>query len=290
MSAQVRPALQSDADAVAVFLNRHMNAKIPVERWRRLFYLPWSTPADASDYGRVAISRGEVVGFAGRIFSERIIDGRPELIGNLNSWYMRKDHRKGRVGLKVHYELLENRGRATLMTFSIAERTKAIYDRWGFAMLDRYRWLWHRNPAAPADTIEVVTDRAAIEREVDANQQQMLHDHRDADVWPALIRSSAGDCLAVLTSKRKQHDVLFLDVLHLSRPDIFESSAMQVANLLLEDDQSVVAVDSRFLSETPPGAERVTIPVPRRYISDTLEPRSIDHLYSELVLLNLKLS
>ena len=290
MSAQIRPALQSDADAIAVFLNRHMNAKIPVERWRRLFYLPWGIPADVTDYGRVAVSRGEVVGFAGRIFSERIVEGQPELIGNLNSWYMRKDHRKGRAGLQLHYELLETRGRATLTTLSIAERTKAIYDRWGYGILDRHRWLWRRDAATPANPVEVLTDRHAIEREVDANQRQMLHDHRDADVWPALIRSAEGDCLTVLTSKRKTDEVLFLDVLHLSRSDVFEKNAAQIANVLLPEDNAVLAADSRFLSEAPWGGERVPIPIPRRFISDRVAPRSLDFMYSEVVLLNLKLS
>ncbi|MDH3715793.1 MAG: hypothetical protein OET44_18310 [Gammaproteobacteria bacterium] len=289
MNAQVRPALQSDADAVAVFLNRYMNARIPVERWHKLFHLPWAMPADAPDYGRVAVSRGEVVGFAGRIYSERFIEGRPHLIANLNSWYLRKDHRSGSLGLRLHKEMLDTRGQASFTVLSIARRTYPIYDRWGFGMLDEHRWLWRRS-ASSMNSVEVLTDRKSIERELDAHQQQMLHDHRQADLWPALIRTDAGDCLAVITAKRKRDHVLFLDVLHLSRPGLFEEHATQIANLLLRDDNSVLAVDSRFLSADPPGGERVPIPVPRRYISDRLSPASLDIMYSEIVLLNHKLS
>lgn len=289
MNAQIRPALQSDADAVAVFLHRHMNARIPVERWRNLFHLPWAMPADGPDYGRVAVSHGEVVGFAGRIYAERIIEGRRHLIGNLNSWYLRKDLRQGSLGLRLHKEMLDTRGQASFTVFSIARRTYPIYDRWGFGMLDESRWLWRRDSSS-ANTVEVVTDRETIEKEIDAHQQQMLHDHREADLWPALIRTDAGDCLAVITAKRKRDHMLFLDVLHLSRPELFESNATQIANLLLPDDNSVLAADARFLSPNPSGAERVPIPVPRRYISDRLAPGALDFMYSEIVLLNHKLS
>jgi hypothetical protein len=289
MNAQIRPALQSDADAVAVFLNRHMNARIPVERWRSLFHLPWAMPADGLDYGRVAVSRGEVVGFAGRIYSERFIEGQRHLIANLNSWYLRKDHRKGKLGLRLHQEMLETRGQASFTVLSIARRTYPIYDRWGFGMLDEDRWLWRRG-APSTNTVEVLTNRDSFEKELDTHQQQMLHDHREADLWPALIRTDAGDCLAVITAKRKGDDVLFLDVLHLSQPKTFEDNAPQIANRLLRDDNSVLAVDSRFVSADPPGGERVPIPVPRRYLSDRLSPAALDIMYSEVVLLNHKLS
>jgi len=290
MSVQIRPALQSDADSVAVFLNRHMDARIPVERWRRLFHFPWTMPAGGADYGRVALSGGEVVGFISRIYSERTIEGRRELVANISSWYLRKDHRKGSLGLRIYRELLEDRGLATYTVLSIARRTYSLYDRWGFGMLDEYRWLWHRDTSPPMGTVEVLTDRREIELAVDTEHKRLLHDHRDADLWPALIRTADGDCLMVVTAKRKGDDVLFLDVLHLSRPGLFEKNVMQIANQLLRDDTSVLAVDSRFLSAAPPGGERVPIRVPRRYLSDRISPQALDLMYSEVVLLNLKLS
>jgi len=289
MSVQIRPARQSDADAVAAFLNRHMDQRISVERWRRLFHLPWPLPAGAPDYGRIALSHGEVVGFISRIYSERSIAGRRELIANLSSWYLRKDHRKGSLGLRLYRELLEDRGQATYTALSIARRTYSLYDRWGFDMLDQHRWLWRRDASA-ADEVDVLTDWHAVAEEVDAQQQQMLHDHRHGDVWPALIRTVDGDCLAVMTVKRKGDDVLYFDVLHLSRPDLFERHAVQIANRLLPDNRAVLAADARFLSAPPPGGERVPIAVPRRYLSDRISPRALDFMYSEVVLLDLKLS
>ena len=289
MKVQIRPACRSDADAVAAFLNRHMNPRIPPRRWRNLFHFPWAMPAEGVDYGRVALARGEVVGFISRIFSERMIEGRRELIANISSWYLRKDHRQGSLGMRLYRQLLDDRGAATYTVVSIARRTYPLYDRWGFGMLDQYRWLWRRGSSS-GNEIEVITDRPRIERALDEPQRKMLADHRGFDLWPALFRTPDGDCLAILTAKYKGDDVLFLDILHLSRPELFERSAGQIANRLLPAGKSVLAVDARFVSEALVAAERVPIPVPRRYLSDRVAPRALDFMYSEIVLLNLKLS
>jgi GNAT superfamily N-acetyltransferase len=289
MSVCIRPAYRSDADAVAAFLNRHMNPRIPPRRWRNLFHFPWALPAGGVDYGRVALADGEVVGFISRIFSERMIKGRRELIANISSWYLRKDYRRGSLGMRLYRQLLDERGPATYTVVSIARRTYPVYDRWGFGMLDRYRWLWRRS-SSPTDDTEVIIDRRRIERALNEEQRKMLADHRGFDLWPALIRTPDGDCLAVLTAKYKGDDVLFLDILHLSRPDLFERCARQVANRLLPAGKSVLAVDARFVSAAPLAAERVPIAVPRRYLSDRVAPRALDFMYSEIVLLNLKLS
>ena len=287
MKVEIRPAHQADADRVAVFLNRHMDKRIPAEHWRRLFHLPWPLPADAPDYGRVAVSGGEVVGFVSRIYSERTINGRRELIANLSSWYMRKDLRKGRIALRLYRELLDDRGHASYTILSVAKRTYPVHDRWGVGVLDAHRWLWRRN-STDTNAVEVLTDVQAIDQAVTSEQQQMLHYHRSGDLRSALLRTAHGDCLIVLTIHHKRDEVFFYDVLHLSEPALFERHAAAVANLLLPNEQSALAVDSRFVSDSPPGGERIPIYVPRRYVSDHLTPASLDMLYSEFVLLDLK--
>lgn len=287
MSIEIRPAHRTDADRVAVFLNRHMDKRIPAERWRRLFDFPWPVPADAPDYGRVALSDGEIVGFISRIYSERTIGGRRELIANLSSWYLRKDLRKGRLALRLYRELLDDRRQASYTILSVAKRTYPVHDRWNIGVLDAYRWLWRRDSTS-TNAVEVLTDEQAIDRVVTSEQQQMLHYHRSGDLRSALLRTAQGDCLIVLTIHHKRDEVFFYDVLHLSRPDVFERNAAAVADLLLPNDQSALAVDSRFVSDTPPGGERIPIYVPRRYVSDHLPPAALDMLYSEFVLLGLK--
>jgi len=289
MSASIRPANLADADAVAVFLNRYMNPRIPVTRWRNLFTFPWAVPREATDFGRVAVSDGEVVGFISRIYSQRLIDGERHLVANISSWYQRKDHRRGNLGLRLYRELLQDRGPATYTVLSIARRTYPLYDRWGFSVLDESRWLWRRQ-SAPGRDVEIVTDVALIDRAVDSEQRRMLRDHRGFELWPVLVSTPDGDCLAVLTAKHKGEDELFLDVLHVSRPEILMRYGGAIANRLLPEGKAVLAADARFLPGPPIGAECVPIAIPRRYLSDGLEPGALDLMYSETVLLNLKLS
>jgi hypothetical protein len=51
----------------------------------------------------------------------------------------------------------------------------------------------------------------------------------------------------------------------------------------------VLAADARFVDGVQNGAEREALPVPRFFKTERLAPHEIDHLYTELQLLDLKL-
>jgi hypothetical protein len=61
-----------------------------------------------------------------------------------------------------------------------------------------------------------------------------------------------------------------------------------LANALLPSDSAVLAIDRRFLTGERDWESEV-IRLPRWYRSARLEPARIDHLYGEVVLLDLKL-
>ena len=63
--------------------------------------------------------------------------------------------------------------------------------------------------------------------------------------------------------------------------------AQAIANTLLSSDRAVLAFDRRFVQ----GAQRESEPMrlPRWFRSSDVSPGAIDHLYSEIVLLDLKL-
>ena len=58
---------------------------------------------------------------------------------------------------------------------------------------------------------------------------------------------------------------------------------------MLPDSPSVLAADGRFVSEPGVDVVREMLPVPRYFKSERVQPREVDHLYSELQLLDLKL-
>ena len=284
----IRPAEAGDASAVAAFLHRPMKTRIPEARGRRLFAPPWERPDATLDYGRVAEDAGRLVGFIARTYSQRIWQGRVELVASIGSWYVHRDCRGRGLGVGLYESILADRGAASYTVVSIAPHTYELYDRWGFDMLDDHRWLWRRRGKTGVG-LEVLTDPADFLELLDERQQRMLHEHTGFAMWPALLRCDRGDCLMVLSSKYKGADVLYLDLMHLSHPEVFVAVAQEVAERLLPEGDAVLAVDGRFVAGAPESAERVTIPVPRRFISERMPPAAFDFMYTEVPLLDLKL-
>ena len=77
--------------------------------------------------------------------------------------------------------------------------------------------------------------------------------------------------------------------MHIGEPGLFAAHAQAVADRLLPPGKAVLAVDRRLLAGHPADGRVESIPVARYYKSNRLEPRDVDNLYSELLLLDLKL-
>ena len=130
---------------------------------------------------------------------------------------------------------------------------------------------------------------AALLPEVADHARRIVLDHRDLPVHCHLLRSSDGDCLVVLSVKRKGADVAYHEILHLGRPQVFARHAQAFANAVLAQGAAVLAVDQRFLDGCAVRTETETIGVPRYFRSPELARREVDFLYSEIPLLDLKL-
>ena len=79
------------------------------------------------------------------------------------------------------------------------------------------------------------------------------------------------------------------EVLHLDNAETFARNARAVAAAVLPPDGAVLSVDRRFLAGDIDGDELEEIPVPRLYRAGRMMPSAVDFLYSETVLLDLKL-
>jgi hypothetical protein len=77
--------------------------------------------------------------------------------------------------------------------------------------------------------------------------------------------------------------------MHASNLTLLEAHAERLADALLVSDDQVLATDRRFLTRIPAGAVVEPIRLARLYRSRNLPRKDIDHLYSEVVLLNLKM-
>ena len=283
---EVRSAGPADRAAVCALLHEHMSSRLSLARWRRLFDYGWL--AAKPDCGVVLLEGGTLAGYLGVIHALRRIGSRTARTANLSSWYILKPWRGRGLGLAMLRHATREPA-VTYTTFSSNPPALRVMAAAGLVPLDDTRLLWRRSGAERAG-IEVVAGLAAVLPLVPAHERRLLEDHRDLPIHPHLLRSREGDCLVILSIKRKGEDVAFHEVLHLGRPALLACHAQAFADAVLAPGESVLSVDSRLLEGCAvTAAERLPIPVPRYFRSPDLAAREVDFLYSEIPLLDLKL-
>jgi hypothetical protein len=285
MSAVIRPAGAGDIDAVCALLHDKMNAKIAVERWRRLMTYEWL--ADKPDLGRVVEADGRILGYVGMVYADREVGGRSERTVNICAWYLDKSLRGEGLGTKMMADATADPS----MTYDImtsSKNTLGILDAVGYRVLDDHRYVWRKTAHATAE-LTVFDDPAAIRTRVNAGDVRLLDDMAGLPATPLLIEADDGQALLFFSIKRKGADVTWFDLLHTSDRAFLAANAQALAGAILPDGPAVLAADCRFVDGAADGAERQALPVPRFYKTERLAPHEIDHLYTELQLLDLKL-
>jgi len=287
MNPFVRLAEPRDIDAICALLHEKMNTRIPVERWRNLMTYHWL--ADKPDFGRVVESDGKILGFCGMVYADRVIgdDRRAERIVSMSSWYLDKSMRGKGLGKGMLVSAISD-PTLTYATLTNSRKPLAIVEALGFQVLEDHRFLWKKTKSSE-HSLKLVTDVSNIGNLIEPFQRKILDDMASQPLTPVLIQADGKQVLVVFSIKRKKNDILWYDVMYVSDSSLFTQNAQSVANELLTEESSILASDARFIVGMPETAEHERLPVSRYYISQRVQPHEIDHLYSELQLLDLKL-
>lgn len=284
MSVAVRPACEADIDGVVDLLHNHMSAKISRERWRTLLDYPWRPP-DA-DRGCVAVDGERVVGFLGLVYADRPIAGRIERFCNICAWYLLKDYRGRGIGQEIQYaSIADKRLSYTLVTATAG--TDLAFRGAGFQVADDERYILRRR-ADPSSQLEYLEGPAAIEGLLPPEEGAILDDHRGYGLRHLLLSAAGRSCYLIVQARKQGEDVNYHQVMHLSDAGFVAAHGQAIADAILEPGRAVFAIDRRFMPEPMPW-ESEGIRQPRLYSTPHLAPRLIDHLYNEIVLLDLKL-
>lgn len=287
MSSFVRHAESRDIEPICELLHAKMNSRIPVERWRKLMTYDWLE--EKPDFGRIVESDGRVLGFCGMVYADRTVgkDERQERIVSMSSWYLDKSMRGKGLGKAMLESAIED-STLTYATLTNSRKPLGIVEALGFRALEDHRYLWKKTTPVKS-LITVVREVPNILAEIRPFQQKILNDMSNQPLTPILLQHNGQQLLVIFSIKRKANEVLWFDVMYVSDHQLMAEYGQSLADVLLPDEQSVLAVDGRFVSIQPPGAERQALPVSRYFVSRRVQPQEIDHLYSELQLLDLKL-
>lgn len=283
----LRPAGLADADRVAAFLHENMNRKIAPSRWRRILDYPWAAPDTPNRGHLLEAPDGSVRGFMGSVHAWRPIGGRARRLVNLTGWYVDKGARGAGHGLALIRAAMADGGDAyTLLTNSA--NTLDMVQALGFRLLDAERYLWRRDAPAGGTRTRIVVGRGARLLACPAGRR-LIDDHDGLAATPVFLRDAAGTVTALFSVTRKGDDETWWDLLAATDMAVFGRCAGALARQVLPDGKSAVSADARFLALPPPGAERAPVPPTRLAFSRDLAPCQIDHAYSEIPLMGLKL-
>jgi RimJ/RimL family protein N-acetyltransferase len=281
----VRWAEAGERRRIQRYLSDNMG-KVPFERWGNILDCRWIPEDDR--YGAVVMDDGELCGFLGIVFADRPIAGTTHRTGNITSWHLEKDRRRSGLGQEM-LALVTSLPGVTYVATSPNPRSGGLLAKVGWEILEERRFAWRRTDKTP----EVEVRRLASPQdagELDAGSRQVLADHAGLNLDAYVLRGSDGEaCLAVNYVKLKGAEVAHHEILHVSDRPVFTRLVRGFADAILPPANAVLSLDSRFVTEAARPDEIMPLDIPRYYKPCGIEPHHIDFLYSEVVLLDLKI-
>lgn len=282
---EIRFARPDEREEVVQFLHQCFpRAKWPIEGWRDLLDGRWAAADDP--FSVIVRDRGNLVGVLGLVMSCRTTANGPARVCNLTSWYVDKAYRGQGIGQKV-MQLVTADPDLTCTNVSSARGALGVVANVGLQVLDDTRFVWMRSGPARFNVLDSQHD---IESVVSAQDRQILSDHSGLNLRPLAVETPGGLCFMMLSVKQKVDEYITHEVLYLGDRTLFGRYARDIADAVLPvDTPAVLSVDSRFVVAGVIPDRTEPIPVPRFYSPGKLAPEDVDHLYSEIVLLDMKL-
>lgn len=256
-------------------------AKWGADGWKRLLANRWG--GEKGEFAVTARDGDQLVGVMGMNDSLRHTPRGPQRYRNLTSWYVLKTHRGMGLGEKLmHHAMADPEVTSTNLTS--AKAALPLVDRIGFKVLDAQRHVWQQSGTAPLpQTLDPLADA-----DLNAVDTRVLADHADLNLKPMVIETPDGPITLVLSVKQKVDEYVTHEVVYVGQPEVLAAHGRVVADTLLPETDGIFSVDSRLVyGATPDTTEQIE--VPRFYKGTSLLPAEIDHMYSEIVLMGMKL-
>ncbi|MEP3785710.1 GNAT family N-acetyltransferase [Ascidiaceihabitans sp.] len=248
--------------------------------WDALLANRWADAA--APYAIVAKDKGRIVGAIGQIVGPR--PGGPT-IHNLTSWYLDKEYRGQGLGRGMMAKAIEDTDNA-VTNLSSARAAIPVALSSGMDVLDDTRMVWTARPNAP-HKLTVFTDPS--QAPISPDTRKIVTDHADLNLTGLTIETPDGLCTLVLSIKQKTDDRITHEVMFADRKDLLSRHGSAIAASILPDDTTILSLDTRFSTSDAQPDFVEDIPVARFCTPGRVDPALVDHLYSEIVILDMKL-
>ncbi|NNE53201.1 MAG: hypothetical protein HKN30_12475 [Sulfitobacter sp.] len=273
-----------EREEIAQFMNTCFHkAKWGIDIWRRLLSGRWS--GDDPRYAITVRDGRRLVGVLGMIPVMRDTPKGPRRAIGLTSWYMMKELRGQGAGAKM-MALASQNPDDTVTNFTSAKAAVPLVFRIGFEAIDEKRLIWHPHPDAG---FRVHEDPLALGGRLSPIEQKIIADHAGLGLRFCTVETPDGLCTVVLNPKRKHDAYVTHEVMYLGNQPLFAHYSRQIAGAVLPQRDAILSLDSRFGAKGVAPDEEGPLEVPRFAFRGLQEPSEIDLLYTECVLLPVKL-
>lgn len=284
----LRKAKAGDFEKVYPLLLELNNPKISKEHWKRLFINHFGGQEDY--FGYVLVDQDKIIGFAGLIFSERIINGKVQKFCNMTSWIIKKEHRGKGLGSLLLSEIIKLKDYT--ITALTATGTINMYKKHGFKELETSFKIIPPVPTLHSFSgkYKLEFDNHSIKDCLNSRDLKIYNDHLKFKCINLIIKSDKGYCYIILNRIRTKK-LPFAQIHYISDLNIF-LEAINYIRLKLCLHLSVFGlwIEERFLRKQVIKYSFVSkFPYPSKlFKSDLLDKESItDNLYTELLALNI---
>ncbi|SFH28500.1 GNAT family N-acetyltransferase [Sulfitobacter dubius] len=277
-------ASPAEREEVAQFMNAvFVRAKWGIDSWRKLLAGRWCGPE-----GRYAITvrdDGKLIGVLGLVYAERQTSNGPRTTADMTSWYVLKEYRGQGVGKKM-IALATLDPDVTVTNFSSAKAAVNVLEKAGLAELDRERLVWHPSKSAG---FEVHEDPLGLGDRLPAKDRRIIGDHQGLRLRHLSVETPDGLCTMVIYPQKKHDDYVTHEIMYLSDQPLFAEYAKRIAASVLPSEAAILSLDRRFAQSGIACDDVREFATPRYCQHGLLNPSEIDMLYSECVLLNIKI-
>ena len=280
--ARVSPAQTSDAERVCSFLATHMGRGLSASQYTSLFTYPWMP--SPPNRGFFLESSGNVVGYLGAIYADRIIDDQTVRFCNLTNWCVLPSFR--RLSTRLLTALLESTDGITTNLSPVPE-VEEIFEWHGFQVLDEFKWFAF--PGGDLGSlikrfqVSVITDVSQVRTQLSGQELKAFDDHQGIGCRHTVVTKS-DEKLYVVSRKRRRKGLTFSEILYASSDSMLREYFEPLKlSILARDHTFLLACDERLYGRPPKGAlryRRVTL-----IKNSLIVNHRIDNLYSELALL-----
>lgn len=275
-------ATPEEREEIAHFMvSAFPRAKWDITGWRKLLANRWGAPGDP--FALRVRDNGRIVGCLGLVSARRPTEAGEAHTCGMSSWYMLKDYRGTGAG-KEMLEMAVQQPGVTVVNFASSVKAAPVVEAAGLVPLETHRHIWVPGPGAQAE----VSNRPAALAALNERDRRVLADHTDLNVRPFAVAAQDGPFLILLSPMKKHDAYTNHELFYCGDRAAFSGQVREIANAAVPPD-GVLAVDSRFVAGVPDPDRTEPLSLPRYYTAGHMAPEHVDHIYSENILLGIKI-